>query len=187
MNTIKIKNHIFAELITSDKIAQRVVELGGQITNDYKEKTPIVIGVLNGSVIFFSDLIREIKCDIEIDFLRISSYEKAMESSGTIKVHKDLNSVVEGRHILIVEDIVDSGLSVGFLKSKLEKSYPASLKVASLLFKPTEAKIDFPIDYIGFEIPPAFVIGYGLDYNQKFRNLKSIYSLNLDEDGKDKE
>ncbi|KAA3598387.1 MAG: hypoxanthine phosphoribosyltransferase [Calditrichaeota bacterium] len=185
MNTIKIDKYTFAEFISADKIAQRISELGEQITTDYKDKTPIVIGVLNGSVIFFSDLIREIKCDVEIDFLRISSYEKAMESSGVIKVHKDLNSEIEGRHIIIVEDIVDSGLSVRFLKAKLEKSNPASLKVASLLLKPTEAQIDFPIDYTGFEIPPAFVIGYGLDYNQKFRNLKSIYSLVLDENGKE--
>ncbi|MCC7431254.1 hypoxanthine phosphoribosyltransferase [bacterium] len=177
MEKIKIDNNIFGEFLSAKEISERLVEMGKEITEDYAGKTPILVGVLNGSVIFFSDLIREIKCDCEIDFIRVSSYEKAMRSSGIVKVHKDVNSNLEGRHVLLVEDIVDSGLSVTYLREKLLKSNPASLKIVSLLLKPEQAKIDFEVDYVGFEIPPAFVIGYGLDYEQKYRNLKAIYSL----------
>jgi len=174
---IKINGDTFEPFITEEKIRQRIKELAGRINSDYRGKTPIFIGVLNGSFIFLADLIREIHVDCEIDFFKLSSYGDAKISSGQVTLLKDLNCQVEGRDIVVVEDIVDSGLSIAFIKNIIEKENPMSLKFVSLLLKKGIPKIDFPIDYVGFEIPPDFVIGYGLDYAQKVRNLKSIYRL----------
>jgi len=174
---IKINGDTFEPFITEEQIRKRIKELAGLINADYAGKTPIFIGVLNGSFIFLADLIREISVDCEMDFFKLSSYGDAKISSGQVKLLKNLNCEVTGRDILVVEDIVDSGLSIAFIKNIIEKEKPKSLKLVSLLLKKGVPKIDFPVDYVGFEIPPDFVIGYGLDYAQKVRNLKSIYRL----------
>jgi hypoxanthine phosphoribosyltransferase len=176
-NEIVVNSDRFTLFISEDLIQRRVKELAVQINKDYAGKVPIFIGVLNGSFIFFSDLIREITIDCEVDFFKLSSYGDAKISSGEVRLLKDLNCQVNGRDIVVVEDIVDSGLSIAFIKKLIMRENPKSLKVVTLLFKREVAKLDFPIDYVGFEIPPDFVIGYGLDYAQKVRNLRSIYRL----------
>jgi len=167
----------FTLYLSEDQIRSRVKELATQINEDYFGKVPIFIGILNGSFIFFSDLVRDITVDCEVDFLKLSSYGDAKISSGQVKLLKDLNCQVAGRDIIVVEDIVDSGLSIDFMKRLVMKESPASFRVVTLLLKKSVAKVSFPIDYVGFEIPPEFVIGYGLDYAQKVRNLRSIYRL----------
>jgi hypoxanthine phosphoribosyltransferase len=174
---ITINGDTFEPFITEAQIRNRIQELAAQINADYAGRVPIFIGVLNGSFIFLSDLIREVTVDCEIDFFKLSSYGDAKISSGQVTLLKDLNCQVTGRDIIVVEDIVDSGLSIAFIKKIIEKENPTSLKLVALLLKKGVPKIDFPVDYVGFEIPPDFVIGYGLDYAQKVRNLKSIYRL----------
>jgi hypoxanthine phosphoribosyltransferase len=174
---LKINGDTFEPFITEEQIQKRVKEIAMRINADYAGKTPIFIGVLNGSFIFLADLIREINVDCEMDFFKLSSYGDAKISSGQVKLLKNLNCEVAGRDIIVVEDIVDSGLSIAFIKNIIEKENPKSLKLVSLLLKKGVPKIDFPVDYVGFEIPPDFVIGYGLDYAQKVRNLKLIYRL----------
>lgn len=174
---ITVNGETFEPFITEERIRGRVKELADQINKDYDGKVPIFIGVLNGSFIFFADLIREITIDCEVDFFKLSSYGDAKISSGQVRLLKDLNCQVSGRDIIVVEDIVDSGLSIDFIKKLIARENPNSVRIVSLLFKKKVAKIDFPIDYVGFEIPPDFVIGYGLDYAQKVRNLKLIYRL----------
>lgn len=150
-------------------------EIGAEINRVYKGNIPILIGVLNGGFIVLADLIRHINIDCEIDFIRISSYGDEKESTGHIKVLKPLSADIKGRHVIIVEDIVDSGLSLQFLKKMLSAFEPASLRVATLLHKKSRMKVDIPIDFVGFEIEDKFVIGYGLDDRQLKRNLRSIY------------
>ena len=174
---ITINNETFALYLSEQQIHDRVKELAARINYDYQGKVPIFIGILNGSFIFFADLIREITVDCEVDFLKLSSYGDAKISSGQVHLLKDLNCQVAGRDIVVVEDVVDSGISIEFMKRLVMKENPASFRVVTLLLKKSVAKVDFPIDYVGFEIPPEFVIGYGLDYAQKVRNLKSIYRL----------
>lgn len=164
-------------LISEDQIERRVKELAGQISNDYRDKCPILIGVLNGAFIFLSDLIREMDIDCEVDFVKISSYGGGRVSTGQIKTKKQFDSHVDGRHVLIVEDIADSGRSIKFLEKMFEGTQPASLKFVSLLLKEGNAVVDFTLDYVGFTIPTQFVVGYGLDYDQKYRNLREIYIL----------
>lgn len=175
--TIVVNGDTFAPFITEEQIQKRVKELATEISRDYESKVPIFIGILNGSFIFISDLIRQITVDCEVDFFKLSSYGDAKISSGQVTLLKDLNCQVTSRDIVVVEDIVDSGLSIAFIKNLISREKPASLKIVSLLFKKGVAKLDFPIDYVGFEIPADFVIGYGLDYAQKVRNLRSIYKL----------
>jgi hypoxanthine phosphoribosyltransferase len=165
----------YSVLISEEKIHQRLVELGREIRSSYAGEIPILIGVLNGGFVFLADLIRYINIDCEIDFLRISSYGDEKESSGHIKVLKPLSADIKGRHVIVVEDIVDSGLSVQFLLKMLSAFEPASLKVATLLRKKLRMKIDLPIDFIGFDIEDKYVIGYGLDDRQIKRNLRAIY------------
>ena len=174
---IIINNDRFTLYLSEEKIRQRIKELAGQINRDYSGKVPIFIGILNGSFIFFSDLIRDITLDCEVDFLKLSSYGDAKISAGQVKLLKDLNCEVTCRDIIVVDDVIDSGLSIEFMKKLVLKENPASFSVVTLLLKKSVAKINFPIDYVGFEIPPEFVIGYGLDYAQKVRNLRSIYRL----------
>jgi hypoxanthine phosphoribosyltransferase len=176
-NEITINHDRFTLYPSEEQIQKRVKELAAQINEDYKGKVPIFIGILNGSFIFFSDLVREISLDCEVDFLKLSSYGDAKISSGQVTLLKDLNCQVDGRDIIVVEDIVDSGLSIDFMKNLVMRENPASFRVVTLLLKKSVAKVSFPIDYVGFEIPPEFVIGYGLDYAQKVRNLKGIYRL----------
>jgi len=174
---ILVGNEKFKTLIPQEKIQQRVKELGLQITKEYEGKLPILIGILNGSFLFLADLVKHIDIHCEIDFFKLSSYGDEKISSGEVKMLKELNADINERHIIVVEDIVDSGLSIKFIQELLANHNPASVKVASLLVKPESLKYKVKIDYIGFEIPNEFVIGYGLDYAQKFRNLNSIYAL----------
>ncbi|NUM81871.1 hypoxanthine phosphoribosyltransferase [bacterium] len=174
-NTIKTDGHVFTVMITDEQIRSEVRRLGREITNDFKDKNPIFVGILNGSFLFVADLIREMDTECEIDFLKIGSYGDHMHSSGSIRLDKDVSAKLKGRHVIVVEDIIDSGLSVTFIKNHLDKMEPASLSFATLLLKKEKAKVDFPIQYVGFEIGNEFVIGYGLDFAQRFRHLKDIY------------
>jgi len=170
-----IVNANYNEYISEEKIHLRLKELGTEIEETYKNEKPILIGVLNGGFIFLADLIRYINTDCEIDFIRISSYGDEKESTGHIKVLKPLSADIKGRHVIVVEDIVDSGLSVQFLLKMLSAFEPKSLKVATLLWKKSRTKVDIPLEFVGFEIDDQFVIGYGLDDAQIKRNLRSIY------------
>jgi hypoxanthine phosphoribosyltransferase len=165
----------FTPMITEEQIHQRLKELGEEMTERYAGQKPILIGVLNGGFVFLADLIRYINTDCEIDFIRISSYGDARESSGHIKVLKPLSADVKGRHVIIVEDIVDSGLSVQFLQKMFSAFDPASLEIVTLLRKKARLKVDLDIKYVGFDIEDKFVIGYGLDDRQVKRNLRAIY------------
>jgi hypoxanthine phosphoribosyltransferase len=176
-NQIIIGKDVFVPLISEDQILSRVKEIGLQISNDYREQIPVFIGVLNGACLFHSDLIRNVNIECEIDFFKLSSYGDDKISSGKVRLVKDLGCDVKGRDIIIVEDIVDSGLSIKFISEMMEKHSPASMRVASLLVKPDSLRYNVKIDYIGFNIPDKFVIGYGLDYSQKYRNLRSIYAI----------
>ena len=160
-------------LISENEIKDRVKKLGKKITKDYDGKKPIFIGILNGCYVFMADLLREVKLDVEVDFVKIRSYE-GDSSTGTIKFRKDISADIDGRDIIIVEDIIDSGFTINFLVKRLRNSGPKSVAVASILFKKEVAKLDFEVDYVGFEIPPEFVVGYGLDYDEKYRHLKDV-------------
>ena len=175
---LKIGKDEFSVLYSEEQIQQRVKQLAEQISEDYKFSIPIFIGVLNGSFLFMSDLIRYVSIDCEIDFFKLSSYGDDKISSGNVKLLKELNCEVNDRDIIIVEDIVDTGLSIKYIEKLFEEKRPRSMKVISLLVKPGSLKYDVKIDYIGFKIPDKFVIGYGLDFAQKYRNLRGIYVLN---------
>jgi len=166
----------FAELISAEKIAARVAELGAQITRDYVEREGdiVVIGVLKGSVIFMSDLVRHIAAPIYVDFIGISSYGDATVSSGVVQITQDLSRPIEGKHVIVVEDIVDTGHTVHYLLENLATRRPASIALCSLLHKPERSERDVEIDYLGFTIPNKFVVGYGLDVAQQYRNLPFI-------------
>ncbi len=174
---ITINNEDFSIYISEKEIQERVRELGEEMNKRYEGKTPIFIGVLNGSFIFFADLLREITIDCEVDFLKLSSYGDSKISSGNVTLLKDLNCQITGRDIVLVEDIIDSGLSIDYIRKLVLAQSPKSLAVAALLYKKEAIKIHNPIEYIGFEIPNDFVIGYGLDYAQKGRNLRAIYKI----------
>jgi hypoxanthine phosphoribosyltransferase len=174
---ITVNGEQFEVFIPEEQIRARTKELAQRISTDYGGKVPIFIGILNGSVIFFSDLIREISIECEVDFLKLSSYGDAKISSGNVRMLKELNCQVTDRHIIAVEDIVDSGLSIDFIKKLILEQKPTSFRIVTLLHKKEATKIAVDLDYVGFEIPNRFVIGYGLDYAQKMRNLKSIYAL----------
>lgn len=166
------------ELLFSHKIIQnRIAGLATEISRDYKGKIPIFVGVLNGAILFLSDLIRKLSVECEIDFIKISSYGNKRISSGQITMIKDFSADLHGRDIIVVEDIVDSGLSVSYLKKRIESMKPASQKFVSLLVKKDCAVVPLTIDYVGFEIENKFVIGYGLDMAQKKRNLNAIYQI----------
>jgi hypoxanthine phosphoribosyltransferase len=167
----------FEVLLSEKQIQERISELGRQISRDYSGKTPVFIGVLNGAFIFMTDLLKNISINCEVDFFKLSSYGDSKISSGNVKLLKELDCDVNERDIIIVEDIVDSGLSIKYIEDIFKEYKPASMRVISLLLKPESLKYDVKIDYIGFNIPSKFVIGYGLDYEQKYRNLKSIYAL----------
>ena len=177
MKTLTIGTEVFEIYLSDNDLQKRVEELGRQLTKDYEGTIPVFIGILNGSFMFMSDLVKEFKSDCEVDFLKLSSYGDEKISSGRVRLIKELNCDVNGRHLIIVEDIVDSGLSIKFMENLIGEHHPVSVKVVSLLVKPNSLKYDVKIDYIGFNIPSRFVIGYGLDYAQKYRNLRSIYVL----------
>ena len=164
-------------LISAEQIAAKVKELGARISRDYEGKDLVMVGVLKGAVVFLSDLIREITIPICIDFVATSSYGKSSSSSGEVRILKDLDQSVESRHVLVVEDIIDTGLTLEYLLEMLRARDVASLRVVALVDKPSRRKTQAQADYLGFKIPDEFVVGYGLDYAQKARNLKAIYRL----------
>jgi hypoxanthine phosphoribosyltransferase len=163
--------------ISSKDIQKRVKQIAKKINKDYADKVPIFIGVLNGSFIFISDLVREVKLDVEIDFLKLSSYGDSKISSGEVKLLKDLNCQIDNRDIIVVEDIVDSGLSLKYIRDLVLSHNPTSLEFATLLMKKGLSNLEFNVKYVGYEIENKFVVGYGLDYAQKYRNLKEICIL----------
>ncbi|HBN95742.1 MAG TPA: hypoxanthine phosphoribosyltransferase [Firmicutes bacterium] len=165
-------------LLSEEDIARRVKELGEQISGDYGDKDLVVVGILKGAVIFMSDLIRQIKVSLEVDFMATSSYGQSTKTSGVVQLLKDLDTAIEGRDVLIVEDIIDSGLTLSYLSQLLLSRKPASIKTAVLLDKPDRRQTEFVPDYVGFSIPDQFVIGYGLDFNHKFRELPYIGVVN---------
>ena len=164
-------------IITREDIAKRIDELAAQIRRDYRGKNPLLIGVLKGSFVFLSDLVRAMNIPAEIDFVRLASYGAGTESSGKIKLVKDIETPIKDRHVLIVEDIVDRGLTVRFLLDYLSFRKPASLKLCTLFDKPSRRKVEVPIDYRGFTISDAFVVGYGLDCNEQYRYLPDLCVL----------
>ena len=164
-------------LIPENQIHKRVEQLGEQISRDYQGKELFCIGVLRGAIIFLADLARNIKVPMVIDFISISSYGISTESSGVVRILKDLDENIENKDVLIVEDIIDTGLTLDYLLRMLRSRKPASLKVCTLLNKKERKKIDIPIDYYGFDIPDKFVVGYGLDYNGLYRNIPYILVL----------
>ncbi len=165
-------------LVTADALQSRVAELGAQISRDYAGRSLLLVGVLKGAVFFLSDLMRFIDIPVEVDFMAVASYGSATDSSGVVRILKDLDVVIEGRDVLIVEDIVDSGLTLQYLLRNLGSRNPASLEVCALLTKPERRKVDLPTRYVGFEIADRFVIGYGLDYAERHRNLPFVAALN---------
>ena len=161
-------------MISAEQLQERIAEMGAQIASDYEGKDLVMAGVLNGCFIFFADLVREIGLPITTDFLGLSSYGNATKSSGVVQITKDLSGPVEGRHLLIVEDIIDTGLTMSYLLENLETRRPASVRICSLLSKPDRHQVEVPIHYLGFTIEDRFVVGYGLDYAGKYRNLPYI-------------
>ena len=159
---------------TEEQLAERVKALGSQIAKDYKGLDPIFIGVLKGSFVFMADLMRSIDIDCSIDFLALSSYANAKKTTGAVKITKDLSHDIENRHVIIVEDILDSGLTLNYLRSYLEVRQPASIKICTLMDKPARRQAPIHADYVGFDCPDEFIVGYGLDYAEKYRNLPYI-------------
>ena len=165
-------------IVQADDLQHRIRELGAEISRDYAGKDLLLIGVLKGAVFFLADLMREIEVPCEVDFMAVASYGSATESSGVVRILKDLDTPIEGRDVLIVEDIVDSGLTLQYLLRTLEARGPASLEVCALLTKPERRTVELSPRYVGFEIPDRFVVGYGLDYAERYRNLPYVAVLN---------
>ena len=164
-------------LVQPDELAHRVRELAQEISRDYAGRDLLLIGVLKGAVFFLSDLMRHLEVECEVDFMAVSSYGSSTDSSGIVRILKDLDAPIEGRHVLLVEDIVDSGLTLSYLFRMLRGRNPATLEVCALLTKPERREVDLPIRYVGFEIPNRFAIGYGLDHAERFRNLPYVAVL----------
>jgi hypoxanthine phosphoribosyltransferase len=164
-------------LVSEQELRQRVAELGEQISRDYEGRPLLLVGVLKGAVFFLSDLMRFIDIPVEVDFMAVASYGSATDSSGVVRILKDLDAAIEGRDVLIVEDIVDSGLTLQYLLRNLGSRNPRSLEVCALLTKPERRKVELPSRYVGFEIPDRFVVGYGLDHEQQYRNLPFVAAL----------
>ena len=168
-----IKEVLYSEEVIIDKVR----EMGEKISNDYRGKNLIIVGVLKGSVVFAADLLRNIKIHCEIDFMAVSSYGKSTESTGVVRILKDLDESVEGKDVLIVEDIVDSGVTLGYLLNYFKTRKANSVEIATLLNKSARRKVDVPVKYIGFEVPDEFIVGYGIDYAERYRNLPFIGTL----------
>jgi len=164
-------------LISRDEIAKAVDRLASEIKKDYQGKHPLLIGVLKGSFVFMADLIRQLDLPLELDFIRLSSYGAAKESSGKVRVVQGVKTPIKGRDVLVIEDIVDTGITTSFLFDYLRKRKPASLKLCALTDKPSRRRVPVSIDYLGLSLPNKFVVGYGLDFDQRFRNLPDIYAL----------
>jgi hypoxanthine phosphoribosyltransferase len=164
-------------LVSEEALQKRVAELGAEISRDYEGRDLIMVGILKGAVLFLADLMRNLTVDPVLDFMAVSSYGSSTDSSGVVRILKDLDAPIEGRDVLIVEDIIDSGLTLHYLLRNLKARNPASLEVCSLLTKPERRRVEDPIRYVGFEIANRFAIGYGLDHKQRFRNLPFVAAL----------
>lgn len=172
-----VNDQIAKVMITEQQIAARIKELGAQITNDYKDKNPLIVGVLKGCCMFLADLVREMDLDVDMDFIAASSYGGGTESSGNVILTKDLTTDCRDRHILLIEDIVDSGVTLAHLKALFAKRHVASFEVVTLLDKPSRRVVDIDVKYSGFVIPNEFIVGYGMDYDEKLRGLREICVL----------
>jgi len=164
--------------VPAEALQRRVSELADEVSRDYAERDLLLIGVLKGAVFFLSDLMRHLEIPVEVDFMAVASYGSATKSSGVVRILKDLDTAIEGRDVLIVEDIVDSGLTLQYLLRNLASRNPRSLEVCALLIKPERRKVDLRTRYVGFEIPNRFAIGYGLDHGERYRNLPYVAALN---------
>jgi hypoxanthine phosphoribosyltransferase len=174
VNQSELERAVGEILIDADRLQERIHELGEEITADYAGRELLLVGVLKGAVFFMADLMRSIDVPCEIDFMAISSYGASTDSSGVVRILKDLDINIEGRHVLVIEDIIDSGLTLSYLVRNLESRAPASLAVCALLTKPDRREIEVDVRYTGFEIPNKFVIGYGLDFAERYRNLPYV-------------
>ena len=164
-------------LFTEEQIQQRLRELGEQVWADYADKDVLLVGVLKGAVLVMADLMRTLPGSVEMDWMAVSSYGSGTKSSGVVRILKDLDTDISGRHVLIVEDIIDSGLTLSWIRTNLLSRHPASVEICTLLRKPEAAKVEIDVRYVGFDIPNAFVVGYGLDYAERYRNLRVIGTL----------
>ena len=174
MSQTELERAVGEVLIDEDTLRTRVAELGAEVSGDYEGRDLLLIGVLKGAVFFMADLMRHITVPCEVDFMAISSYGDSTDTSGIVRILKDLDINIAGRDVLVVEDIIDSGLTLSYLIRNLEAREPASLEVCALLTKPERREIDVPVRYVGFEIPNRFVIGYGLDFGERYRNLPYV-------------
>jgi hypoxanthine phosphoribosyltransferase len=174
MTQVELERAVEEILIDADTLNRRIAELGEEVSLDYAGRDLLLVGVLKGAVFFMADLMRRLTIPCEIDFMAISSYGAATDSSGVVRILKDLDINIEGRDVLVVEDIIDSGLTLSYLMRNLEAREPASLEICALLTKPDRREIDVPVRYVGFEIPNRFVIGYGLDFAERYRNLPYV-------------
>jgi hypoxanthine phosphoribosyltransferase len=165
-------------LVSEEDLQGRVAELGAEVSRDYEGRRPLLVAILKGAVPFLADLMRHLTVDCELDFMAVSSYGSSTDSSGVVRILKDLDASIGGRDALLVEDIVDSGLTLHYLLKNLRARAPRTLEVCALLTKPERRRVDLPIRYVGFEIPNRFVIGYGLDHGQRYRNLRYVAALN---------
>lgn len=170
----RIEEDIKEILVTEEEIQNRIMELAAQLSDEYRDKFPLIVGVLKGAVPFMADLIKRMDIHLEMDFMAVSSYGAATRSSGVVKIIKDLDRIIEGRHLIIVEDIIDSGLTLSYLVDILRRREPKSLKVVTLLDKPARRSVDLKPDYTGFSVRDEFVVGYGLDYAERYRNLPYV-------------
>ena len=180
MSATELERAVTEILIDQEALQRRIAELGEEISADYAGRDLLLVGVLKGAVFFMADLMRGLSIPCEIDFMAISSYGDSTDSSGVVRILKDLDINIEGRHVLVVEDIIDSGLTLSYLVRNLESRAPASLEVCALLTKPERREIDVDVRYVGFEIPNRFVIGYGLDFAERYRNLPYVGVLHDD-------
>jgi hypoxanthine phosphoribosyltransferase len=174
MSATELEAAVTEVLIDQDALQRRIAELGEEISADYTGRDLLLVGVLKGAVFFMADLMRGLSIPCEIDFMAISSYGDSTDSSGVVRILKDLDINIEGRDVLVVEDIIDSGLTLSYLMRNLEAREPASLEICALLTKPERREIEVPVRYVGFEIPNRFVIGYGLDFGERYRNLPYV-------------
>ena len=170
----EVHEDIAEVLISEDEIQDKIAQLAKEVTEEYRDRDLLLVGVLKGAFVFMADLAREIQLPIEFDFMAVSSYGTSTKSSGVVRILKDLDYEITGRHVLLVEDIIDSGLTISYLLRYLEARQPASLEICSLFWKKGQQAVPLEVRYPGFQIPPVFVVGYGLDYAEKYRNLPYI-------------
>jgi hypoxanthine phosphoribosyltransferase len=180
VSATELESGVSEVLIDEERLQARIRELGAELSVEYAGRELLLVGVLKGAVFFMADLMRSLTVPCEIDFMAISSYGASTDTSGVVRILKDLDINIEGRHVLVVEDIIDSGLTLSYLLRNLESREPASLEICALLTKPSRREIDVPVRYVGFEIPNKFVIGYGLDFAERYRNLPYVGVLHPD-------